>query len=82
MPKTKTGRNKKIIHWVCGHTRNIKIKDAQGDEIGKREIWIRRFLRGENKFSWNGVVVGIMPSRYDLKRHQGIKRKFSISSIK
>ena len=82
MPKTKTGRNKKIIHWVCGHTRNIKIKDAQGDEIGEREIWIRRFLRGENKFSWNGVVVGIMPSRYDLKRHQGIKRKFSISSIR
>jgi hypothetical protein len=82
MPKTKTGRNKKIIHWVCAHNRKIKIKDVNGDEIGHRDIWIRRFLRGENKFNWNGVKVGIMPSKYDLKRHLGVKRKFNISAVK
>lgn len=74
MPKTKTGRKKAIIHFVKGHHRRLKIKDVQGNEIGEKEIWIKKFLRGESNFKWRGIEVGIIPSKYDLRRVKTTKK--------
>lgn len=42
--KTSTGKAKKIVHYVAGHTRVVNGK----------EVWIKEHLRGESKFTWNG----------------------------
>lgn len=70
---TASGRKKAIIHWVKSHLRNIKEKQNCNDNY--RQVLVKKHLRGETKFNWNGLECHIIPAQYDLIKSQS-KKKF------
>lgn len=68
---TKTGRKKAILHWVEAHIRILNNSQYSEEQ---REVLVRRHLRGETKFKWNGMEVHIIPSGHDLKKYKTSKK--------
>jgi hypothetical protein len=54
---------KRMLHFVRDHYRR---KVALPNE--DYSVYVRRYLRGEHKFNYNGFSAEIIPPRYDLNR--------------
>jgi hypothetical protein len=66
IPPGKT-RRQAIKHWVTEHTRRINQPEK---EI---EVQVRKHLRGQTKFNWNGLLVSVHPSDADLDENDNLK---------
>ncbi len=54
---------KRMLHFVRDHYRR-KIADQSHDY----SVFVKKYLRGEYKFNYNGFYAEIIPPRYDLNR--------------
>lgn len=61
-------RRAAIRHWVAEHWRKRR-KDPT------EETNVRAHLRGETRFTWNGLSVRLRPSRIDLERADAIREQ-------
>lgn len=61
LPEGASRRNA-LRHVVNAHIRHTENEETQAD------IFVREHLRGQETFRWNGLVVRITPSRFDLER--------------
>ena len=65
LPEGKT-RRASLINFVKEHYREYK-----GDsEEEKKKVLIKAHLRGETKFTWNGLQIEVCPSYPDLKTYK------------
>jgi len=62
---------KRMIHFVRDHYRR---KIAKPTEY--YSVYVHKYLRGENKFNYNGFLAEIIPPKYDLNRIK-TKKKFT-----
>lgn len=66
---------KRMIHFVRDHYRR-KINKSNEDY----SIYVRKYLRGENKFNYRGFYAEIIPPKYDLNRVTTRKKFIDINS--
>jgi hypothetical protein len=64
------GRDRRtaLKHWVGQHWRRVPHEEGETDTL------VRRYLRGEVEFTWNGFICTLEPSRYDLEKNEELRR--------
>lgn len=60
---------KKFIHFVTDHYRRLPNKSE--DDYS---VYVKKYLRGENKFNHNGFEAIVQPPQYDLNRIKSNKK--------
>jgi hypothetical protein len=68
-------RRKAICNFVRQHYRTVM--SSYSEE--KREILVRKHLRGEDKFNWRGLEVYIIPAEYDVMKTKTKKEFIKIN---
>lgn len=64
------GRDRRdaLKHWVGEHWRQSRLDE------GETETLVRRYLRGEISFTWNGFGCTLEPSRFDLDKNEELRK--------
>lgn len=68
----KFNSRKKFIHFVKDHYR--RLPNTSNDDYS---VYIKKYLRGENKFIHNGFEAIVQPPKYDLNKIN-TKKKFEV----
>lgn len=63
---TAGGRRSMLSTWISDHWRSSR-SDAD------METYVRKQLRGTNKFSWHGFDCELLPAQYDLEKLEQLK---------
>jgi len=66
------GRDKRsaLMNWVSDHWR----QDRKDPDV---ETYVRKHLRGSNKFTWRGFEATLLPSAYDMETVERLKQQRS-----
>lgn len=65
-------RRTALRHWVESHYRKSK---PENEDYDTEAIKVIAHLRGETKFTWNGLQCEIKPSEYDIRRAEKLRKK-------